>query len=378
MRIGIDARLYGLEHAGLGRYVLKLVETVLKADTKNKYVLFLTKNHAEEFKNRQRVKVVVCNIPIYSLAEQLLLPWIFQREKLDLLHIPHFNAPLLYLGRYVLTIHDLIKHDSTGMATTTRQPLLYLIKRLGYLFLTSLIAKRAQAILVPSNFVKDDVAKRLKVSRDKITVTYEAVSGSLRPKSLSAADKKTLLARFGLTQPFIVYTGSLYPHKNVDLLIEAVARHNRLREVDLELVLICSRSVFWKRTNQKIIIQKLDRWVKMLGFVEDEDVSKLYSLALALVHPSRMEGFGLTGLEAMAVGLPVIASNTSCLPEVYSEAAMFFNPDSLSELVGCLDRIIADSHLREELITNGFRQAKKYSWEKMARKTIAVYQQAQK
>ncbi len=373
MRIGIDARLYGLEHAGLGRYVSKLIETVLKADTKNKYTLFLTGKHAEAFKNRKRVKVVVCNIPIYSFGEQLLLPWVFHKEKLDLLHIPHFNAPLLYPGKYLLTIHDLIKHDSTGMATTTRQPFFYLIKRLGYLILTGLIVKRAKAIIVPSNFVKEDVAKRLKVDKTKIVVTYEAVANTFQKTTLSTKEKKELLAKYSLTQPFIIYTGSVYPHKNVDILIEAVARHNRLREVDLELALVCSRSVFYDRTNQKIKEQGLGHWIKMLGFVGDSDISKLYSLALALVHPSKMEGFGLTGLEAMSVGLPVISSNAGCLPEVYGEAALFFNPNQVDDLVASLDELIRNAGLREDLIAKGYLQVKKYSWEKMAAETVAVY-----
>jgi glycosyltransferase involved in cell wall biosynthesis len=111
----------------------------------------------------------------------------------------------------------------------------------------------------------------------------------------------------------------------------------------------------------------------MLGFVEDADVSKLYSLALALVHPSKMEGFGLTGLEAMSVGLPVIASETSCLPEVYGDAAMFFDPNNMDELVGRLDELIKDPSLREELSEKGYLQSRKYSWEKMATETVDVY-----
>jgi len=373
MKIGIDARLYGLEHAGLGRYVMKLVQTVLKRDNKNKYVLFMTDKHASEFKDKKRIKVVVCNVPIYSFSEQILLPFIFSKEKLDLLHVPHFNAPILYPGKYLLTIHDLIKHDSKGMDTTTRQPFFYFIKRAGYLLLTSLIAKRASAVIVPSIFVKEDVTKRLHASPDKIFVTYEAVAGSIKEITLTPTEKKMILNKYHLTQPFIVYTGSVYPHKNVDVLIEGVAKHNKLRELDLELALICSRSVFWDRTNKKIHDMGISNWVKMLGFVDDSDVSKLYSLALALVHPSKMEGFGLTGLEAMSVGLPVISSNTSCLPEVYGDAAMFFNPEKVDELVSCLDLFIKDPQFREELSERGYLQTRKYSWEKMGEETVAVY-----
>jgi len=375
MRIGIDARLFGLEHAGPGRYVTKLVEEMLRLDKKNHYVLFLNSAHADEFKNRKRVKVVTTNVPIYSFSEQVILPIIFAKEKLDLLHVPHFNAPFMYHGKLILTIHDLIKHDSRGPETTTRQPWLYFLKRLGYLSLTQAIVHRADHIIVPTAFVKEDVAKRLHVAPEKITVTYEAASASIKEVTLKDEEKVKLLNRYHLTQPFIVYTGSVYPHKNVDVLIGALEKHNQNKEVDLKLALICSRSVFYERLNQKIIRRGLQNWVKLLGFVEDEDVSKLYRLALALVHPSKMEGFGLTGLEAMSVGLPVISSNTSCLPEVYGDAALYFNPSDQDDLVSCLETLLKDSELRSVMAVRGRRQAKKYSWRKMAQETLSVYKQ---
>lgn len=373
MRIGIDARLYGLEHAGLGRYVMKLVEELLKHDRKNTYVLFLNSNHLDEFKDKKRVEVVKTNIPIYSLAEQTILPFVFSKAKLDILHVPHFNAPLLYQGKLILTIHDLIKHDSKGPETTTRTRWLYYFKRFGYLTLTNLIAKRADHIIVPSNFVKEDVSKRLHISPDKITVTYEAAAGTIKEITLGENEKIKLLNKYGLTQPFVVYTGSVYPHKNVDVLVNALEKHNLLRELDLNLALICSRSVFWERLSKRIADRKLQHWVKLLGFVEDEDVSKLYSLAIALVHPSKMEGFGLTGLEAMSVGLPVISSNASCLPEVYGDAALYFDPNDVDDLSSCLDTIMKDQELRSGLATKGYLQARKYSWTKMAKETLLVY-----
>ncbi len=375
MRIGIDARLYGLEHAGLGRYVMKLVEETLKSDKKNEYVLFLNSTHAAEFKNKKRVKVITTNIPIYSFAEQIILPFVFAKEKLDLLHIPHFNAPLIYPGKFILTIHDLIKHDSKGPETTTHHQGQYLFKRLGYLTLMNIIARRAAKIIVPSKYVMEDVAKRLRIPLNKIVVTYEAASGTIKEVSLTGDEKINLLNKYHLAQPFIVYTGSVYPHKNVDILVNAIEKHNKEKEVDLQLALICSRSVFWDRLNKKIEQRNLGNWIKLLGFVDDEDVSRLYSLALALVHPSKMEGFGLTGLEAMSVGLPVISSNSSCLPEIYGDAALYFNANDVNDLVSCLETVIKDQDLREGMSTRGYLQARKYSWKKMARETLSVYKQ---
>ncbi len=375
MRIGIDGRLYGLEHTGLGRYVMELIKFVLKNDKKNTYVLFLNKKHAAEFTGRKRVEVVVTNVSIYSFSEQIIMPFVFAKQKLDLLHVPHFNAPLLYPGKLILTIHDLIKHYSTGMATTTRKPWLYTIKRLGYLTELTLISRKAVHIIVPSNFVKQDVSKKLHIPEEKISVTYEAVSGSIMDMVLTEKEKKETLSKFNLTQPFLIYTGNIYPHKNVDILVDALDRHNQEKEMDLELAIICSRSVFWDRLNEKIRRRGLESKVKLLGYVDDDNVSKLYSLALALVHPSKMEGFGLTGLEAMNVGLPVIASNASCLPEVYGEAALFFDPSSVKDLELKLNLLIKDPSLREQLAEKGYLQARKYSWNRMGKETVKIYNQ---
>ncbi len=141
------------------------------------------------------------------------------------------------------------------------------------------------------------------------------------------------------------------------------------------MALICSRSVFWERLNRKIIEKGLQNWIKLLGFLEDREVSKLYSLAFALVHPSKMEGFGLTGLEAMSVGLPVISSNTSCLPEIYGDAALYFNPNDADDLVSCLESFLKDPELRSRMATRGYLQSRNFSWKKLAKETLIVYKQ---
>ena len=139
------------------------------------------------------------------------------------------------------------------------------------------------------------------------------------------------------------------------------------------LAIVCARNVFYERISRRIIEKGAGSYINLLGFRSDEEVSQLYSLALCLVHPSKMEGFGLTGLEAMKTGLPVISSSASCLPEVYGDAALFFDPESVDDLVNKLELVIGDRNLREKLINKGLLQVKKYSWKKMAKETLAVY-----
>lgn len=373
MRIGIDARLYGPEHTGLGRYVTNLINNLLKIDKKNHYVLFVNKNHLQDFTSSDHLKIITTNIPVYSFAEQIILPFIFAKEKLDLLHVPHFNAPLLYFGNLIITVHDLIKHRSKGPETTTRNTFFNWFIRAAYYLQTYLVVIKAKNIFVPSNYVKEDLFKILKVNKEKIIVTYEACDKSLSKVKLSDKDIGEILHKYQITQPFVIYTGNLYPHKNVNLVIKAVAEHNKNKEVDLCFAIVCARSVFYERTSKIISSLGVGDKVKLLGYLNDIELSKLYSLALALVQPSKMEGFGLTGLEAMNVGLPVIASNKSSLPEVYGNACLYFDPNSLSDLVDVLEEIIKKPEVRAKLSELGPLQVKKYSWKKTAQETLNVY-----
>jgi glycosyltransferase involved in cell wall biosynthesis len=374
MRIGIDARFYGPEHTGLGRYVTNLVNNLLKQDKKNSYVLFVSKEHSTDFKPGPNLKIVTVNVPIYSFSEQIFLPIVYLKEKLDLLHVPHFNAPIFYPKKFIITLHDLIKHTSRGKDTTTRSPAIYWLKRLGYTIEFWFLSRRAKAIIAPTNFVKDDVVKNLKINGEKVFVTYEASDGKIKKQTLTPKDKNKILTKYNLSQPFVVYTGNVYPHKNIDLLIDGILAHNKKKEVDLNLAIACARSVFYKRIEDKIAKLKAQKYIKLLGFVDDSELGKLYSLALCLVHPSKMEGFGLTGIEAMAAGLPVISSNASCLPEVYGNAALYFDPNSVEDLANMLEKIISSEQLRQELIVKGLAQCKKYSWVKMTKETISVYE----
>lgn len=160
---------------------------------------------------------------------------------------------------------------------------------------------------------------------------------------------------------YLVYTGNLYPHKNISILISACEK------LKINLKIICARSVFESRLPES-------KYVEYLGRLTDEKMKIVYKNASAFVFPSLIEGFGLPGLEAMAVGLPVIAANASCLPEIYEDAALYFDPYSLDDLVAKIKSVLSDENLRNNLIKKGLTQAKKYSWAKMAQQTWEIYQ----
>ncbi|MCJ7804276.1 glycosyltransferase family 4 protein [Patescibacteria group bacterium] len=369
MKIVIDARLYGLENAGIGRYLINLINQIEKIDKRNHYFLLLRKKYFEElnFKNKNWQKVL-SDYPHYSFQEQLLLPLQLLKLKPDLVHFSHFNVPLFWWGKYVVTIHDLIKHESRGMKTTTHLSSVYWLKYVVYLFVVWLTVKKAAKIITPSKFWQEELAKRYALPKDKIIVTYEGVDESLKPQDKNS-ENKNILAKYKIKKPFVVYTGSLYPHKNVERLAEAVGRLNQ----NLKLVIICVRNVFYERFLVKIKKMGLSKSVNLVGFVPDEEIAAIYQQAEVFVFPSLWEGFGLPGLEAMGLGLPVLAAKASCLPEIYGEAALYFNPHKTDDLVKKIKRVREDKKLREELVRKGLEQVKKYSWEKTAKETLLVY-----
>lgn len=370
--------MYGLKHAGIGRYVENLVTEILKKDKKNNYVLFVRKedrqNLSDKFKN---AKVVSADIAHYSVKEQTDFPSIIAKQKVDLMHFPHFNVPILYTGKFVITIHDLIKHASRGKETTTRNLGIYWLKYFGYKTIFENSVKKATKIMVPSEGVKKDLLKNYKFSKGKIVVTYEGVN-KFGSKGKNNRETEKILKKYKINSPFLLYTGSVYPHKNIERLIKAVKLVNSEfnNKSAIGLVVVCARSVFWQRLEKRIKELKAERVVKLAGFVPDEELSSFYRKTEAFVFPSLSEGFGLPGLEAISLGAPLIASDIPVFREVYGEAAVYFDPYSEEDMKKKIKLVLEDSELREELRKTGKERCKKFNWKKTAFETIRTYEEA--
>jgi glycosyltransferase involved in cell wall biosynthesis len=263
MKILIDARMYGLEHAGIGRYIEQLVNQLILLDGNNDYVILLRKKYFDLLQLPKKWKKILADIPHYSLSEQVKLPQILYKEKADLVHFPHFNIPIFYFGKFVITIHDLIKHTSKGKETTTRDPWFYWLKYFGYKLVFSQAVKRAVKIIVPSKFVRDDLAKEYGLSVDKIIFTYEGVSEEFQKTKIDKSKVESILNKYEITEPYFIYTGSVYPHKNIDRLIEAFKNINETRKVFLTIV--CSRNVFWEKLKKKITDNNMLKCLDLLA-----------------------------------------------------------------------------------------------------------------
>ena len=176
MRIGIDARFYGPLGKGLGRYTQKLIENLEKVDTENQYFIFIRKENFNDYKpNNKNFEKVLADFRWYSFAEQFQLPPLIKRYNLDLMHFPHFNVPIFYNGKFIVTIHDLILTQYPTERATTLGPIKYKMKRLGYKIVIRNAVKKAKKIIAVSNFTKSEIIKYFKLKENRITVTYEAI-----------------------------------------------------------------------------------------------------------------------------------------------------------------------------------------------------------
>lgn len=382
-RIGIDARFYGPAGKGLGRYTQEVVDNILKIDKKNKYIIFLTSNNFDELKapSSANVEKVMIDVRWYSLAEQIIMPFYIFKHKVDLVHFPHFNVPVLAPAKFVVTIHDLILTKFPTPRASTLNPYLYKIKNLCYKVVIWTAIRRAKRIIAVSEFTKNDIIKQFRAPSSKIKVTYEGVANLAKGRdSLFVAkldDSKTLL-RYNIKKDFFLYVGNAYPHKNLETLIQTFKNFHK-DHPEVQLVLVGRKDYFYQRT--KKIAAKAGLWdensrnntIVFPDYVPDEKLEILYKQSIAYIFPSLYEGFGLPPLEAMAKGCPVLSSNAASMPEVLGEAALYFNPRDPQQIIKRMKDIKNNKQLRKNLTKKGYKQVKKYSWWECGRETLEVY-----
>lgn len=370
MKILIDARLYGLENAGLGRYVMNLINYLSYLDRKNEYVIFLRKKYINEISLPPNWKKVIFDFRHYSFQEQLFLPFLIYKEKPDLVHFPHFNVPILYFGKFVVTIHDLIMHRFVNEDVTTLPKLLYFLRRLGYKLSFNKAIFGSSKIIVPSGEVKKEVQVYYpKINSSKIISIYEGISTELVTNQFVGE----VMEKYNLKKPYFIYYGNCYPHKNLIFLIEGIKKYNE--EVgSLYLYLSSSRSVFLERLQKKIKEIGAKNYISFLGFVSDHEMKAILNHSKGFIYPSLLEGFGLQGLEAMISGTLVLASDIPVFKEIYKGKIIYFDPKDLDSLIEAIKKVMKmEENERQRVINAGKAFIKRYSWEKMAKETMDTY-----
>lgn len=359
MRIGIDISCLAHRKTGVGIYTEHLVKSLLQNRSTADYLLFSSTSFETEFEDAKRIASLFPR-RYSTIWEQLILPILLLRGRIDVFHSPNYTLPLAAPTNSVVTVHDM----SVVLMGRTHPPLRRIKHRL--FLLPSL--RKSKMLITVSESSKKDIERLAHINPERIRVVYPGVSTFFSPLPRNGF-------RAGMTLPdsFVLYVGTIEPRKNLTNLIKAYALVHR--EIGRHLVIAGARG--WLYDDTFALVEKLglgDR-VVFVGYVTDENLRQLYNLADLFVYPSLYEGFGFPPLEAMACGCPVITSNVSSLPEVAGQAALQVDPRNVEALAEGISRVLSDRDLYEEMVGRGLVQAARFTWDECARQTLGVYEE---
>jgi glycosyltransferase involved in cell wall biosynthesis len=366
MKIAFDLRR--IKNPGIGRYMKCLAEAVVESAPEHEYLLILPPGEEEAVVcTGTNVEKITPSVKYYSLREQVDLPRILRRKKIDLLHSPHFNIPLIRVCPTVVTIHDVIY-------LACREDLPSLAGRMYYRAMMAAAVRRADRIITDSEYSKRDIQRFFKAKDDHLDVIYPGVDQSIC-KNVDSVKLCEVKSRLGIASPYLIYTGIYKLRKNHAGLLQAFKTFVD-EGGDAQLVIagpMEDGEEMLRRLAQDLGVA--DR-VVFTGFVDDGDLPALYSGASVYACPSLYEGFGFTVLEAMACGVPVVCSKETSLPEVAGAAALYADARNPQEFGNALYRVFRDQALRAILVSKGTNNLQRFQWKHAAEQTLAVYEKA--
>lgn len=373
MRIGINTFALSdrLGMAGSGRYILGLTQALTRLEHQHDLVLFGNADnwHLLPSNGCQRVDCgrVTTIRPLRLLWEQLVLPLMLRRYQIDLLHSTVFVAPLCLPCPSVVTIHDMTWFTLPRQHTR--------VKGAYFRAMIPPAVRRAAQIIAVSEASKQDIVTLLGTSAERIAVTYEGVDLDFFCPEAAKGRVGEVGARYSVRRPYVLYVGKLEPRKNLPTLIKAFASIAR-QFPDHQLVLAGNPGWDFQAIYETAACIPLRERIRFTGFVAEADLPALYAEADLFVYPSSYEGFGFPVLEAMACGTPVITSNVSSLPEVAGDAGLLVDPLDVVALVDAMRQVLGNSMLRQQMRAKGLEQARRFTWEATARRTLQIYEEA--
>ena len=369
MKIAIDIRK--VNEFGVGTHVWNLVRTLSDIDQKNQYFLLGSERQFLEFgplaENFERINTPEDN-SFWNL--HVRIPLQLRKYRIDVFHAPHYEAPFFVPCGLVVTIHDcvhlLFPQEGSSKFENYRR----------YLY-TRHIVRSANHVIAVSESTRQDLMHIFDLPASRATVAHNALDQRFSVGH-DPHEQMKVLERYQLTDPFVLYSGQIKPHKNIDRLIEAFAvlkseLGDNKKYKNLKLIIIGDKLSRHQYLRLTVVRSGIQQDVRFFGFVPYPILQVFYEAAVVFASPSLYEGFGLPPLEAMANRTPVVASNTSSLPEVLDEAAILVNPENVFEIARAMKQLLVDQVLRQEMVEKGLKQVQKFSWKVAAEMALRTY-----
>jgi glycosyltransferase involved in cell wall biosynthesis len=349
---------------GTETYAYSLIHSLAALDGENEYVVFLNRLAADiDITPGSNFRRVICPfIPLRRMVrygwEQGILPIQLAREKIDLVHSLGYVAPLAARARQIVSVHDLnfLSHD--GWGTSQRRRILR--------FFVERSIKRADHVITMSEFARGGLIEELGVSPEKVSVTHEAAARHLQnPDPAARSDYDPAGG-----MPYIVAFSALPTHKNIARLVRAFEQIQDVVPHSLVVIGNLPDNPEYRRRLEA----KAGKRIHFTGYLSNADMAAALKGASLFAFPSLYEGFGLPVVEAQQAGIPVACSAVAALPEVAGSGAHYFDPLSVESIAAALRKCLLDADLRETLVRKGYENARRFSWEKTARETLAIYE----
>lgn len=358
IRIGIDGRYLQDHFPGIGRYTFHLIRELAKLDGTETYVVFYCPSAANNrfdlrAWDRDRIRLWPVDLPPLSLSSQAALPLAIRQARIDLFHSPHYALPLLTSRPLLATIHDTIPLRDRAFFPSKGSRFVYRL-----LLFAALL--RSKAVIADSAESRGDLVRLAGQNPQKLNTIYLGVD----------IPDKTPLGK--PRRQHILYVGTNKPHKNLPRLVEAYAR----AKPRLPLVVAGGMDPRYPQAQMRAEALGLSGMVRFLGHVGEDELDELYRSAALFVFPSLAEGFGLPALEAMAYGVPVVASSRPAVSEVVGDAAVQIDPLDVEAMASAMTKVLDDAHLALHLSRRGADRAALFPWSKTAEGCLRLYRQA--
>lgn len=369
MRIGIEAqRIFRVNKHGMDFVALETIRELQKFDKVNEYFIFVSPGEDRCLEESDNLHIIEVNYPSYPLWEQIGLPKAVKRIKPDLLHCTSNTAPINTSVPLVLTLHDIIFLEKRQSSSKSWY------QEMGWYYRRMVVPRilpKCKKIITVSHFERERICKALQLPDSQVTAVYNGYNAHFTPQP----NQPEITKKYIDADDYLFFLGNTDPKKNTPRVLKAYSMYLAKSAFKRPLLIADLKEDFIDTILKQENIEDIKPYLSFPGYIYNKDLVALYNDAFAFLYPSLRESFGIPMLEAMACGTPIIAGNTSAMPEVAGSGALLADPYSVEDIAEKILLLEQDSALYQQQVEYGLNRVKLFSWRKSAESLLNIYRE---